>query len=166
MSALMRQFAGLLFLVGLLMFSPPAEAAGPAPGAGASYPADPASYQDDNVTFIPAKLWGRVEQEPLNLIATVIFALAITHTFLAAQFQKRSRDFERRLLQLEEELAQPGADIPDSETRSSDILGPVLPFYGGDRSRFRHLADPALHRYSSLQRLGHDGRLRGSRQRR
>jgi hypothetical protein len=115
MSALMRPFAGLLFLVGLLMFSPPAEAAGPAPGAGASYPADPASYRDDNVTFIPAKLWARVEQEPLNLIATVIFVLAITHTFLAAQFQKRSREFERRLLQLEEELAQSGADIPEAK---------------------------------------------------
>ena len=112
MFAVMRQFAGLLLLVGLMMFSPPAEAAGAAPAIGASYPADPASYQDDNVTFIPAKLWGRVEQEPLNLIATVIFALAITHTFLAANFQKRSRDFERRLLQLEEELAQPGADFP------------------------------------------------------
>jgi hypothetical protein len=115
MLAVMRPFAGLLLLLGLLMFSPPAEAAGPAPAAGASYPADPASYHDDNVTFIPAKLWGRVEQEPLNLIATVIFALAITHTFLAANFQKRSRDFERRLLQLEEELAQPGADIAEAK---------------------------------------------------
>jgi hypothetical protein len=114
MFAVMRPFAGLLLLLGLLMFSPPVEAAGPAPAAGASYPADPASYHDDNVTFIPAKLWGRVEQDPLNLIATVIFVLAITHTFLAANFQKRSRDFERRLLQLEEELAQPGADIPET----------------------------------------------------
>ena len=111
MFALMRPFAGLLLLLGLSMFSLPAEAAGPAPATGASYPADPASYQDDSVTSIPAKLWGRVEREPLNLIATVIFALAITHTFLAAKFQKRSRDFEHRLLQLEEELAQPGADI-------------------------------------------------------
>jgi hypothetical protein len=72
MFAVMRPFAGLLLLLSLLMSSPPAEAAGPAPAAGASYPADPASYHDDDVTFIPAKLWGRVEQEPLNLIVTVI----------------------------------------------------------------------------------------------
>lgn len=112
MFALVRPFGGLLLLLGLLMFSLPAEAAGPTPAAGPGYPADPASYQDDNITSIPAKLWGRVEQEPLNLIATVIFVLAITHTFLAAQFQKRSRNLERRLQQLEEEVDQPGADIP------------------------------------------------------
>src|SRR5260221_4307411 len=102
--------ARLLVLLGLLLFSPPTQAA---PVAGASYPADPASYHDDDVTSIPAKLWGRVQQEPLNLIATIIFALAITHTFLAAQFQKRSKSFEHRLLRLEAELAEPRAAVPE-----------------------------------------------------
>jgi hypothetical protein len=111
MFAPMQKLAGLLLLIGLLMLSPPAQAAGPV--AGGSYPADPASYHDDDVTSIPAKLWGRVQQEPLNLIATIIFTLAITHTFLAAQFLKRSRSFEHRLLRLEEELAEPGADVPE-----------------------------------------------------
>jgi hypothetical protein len=100
----------LLVLLGLLLFSPPTQAA---PVAGGSYPTDPASYHDDDVTSIPAKLWSRVQQEPLNLIATIIFTLAITHTFLAAQFLKRSKSFEHRLLRLEEELAEPGAAEPE-----------------------------------------------------
>ena len=88
----------LVLLLGFLLLSSSANAAGASTGA---YPVDPASYHDDGVTFIPAKLWGRVQTEPLNLIATVIFALAITHSFLSAQFLKRSRSIEHRLLRLE-----------------------------------------------------------------
>jgi hypothetical protein len=80
-----------------------------------AYPVDPASYHDDDVNFMPAKLWGRVQSEPLNLIATIIFALAITHTFLTAQFQKRSRRFEHRLLRLEEEAADPNVTLPEEK---------------------------------------------------
>ena len=106
----MRKLSGLLLLFGLLMLSQPAHAAA---AQGVSYPADPASYHDDDVTFIPAKLWGRVEREPLNLIATVIFALAITHTFLVSQFQKRSQSFEERLLGLEKQNS--GAAVSEKE---------------------------------------------------
>ena len=103
----------LLLLLGfLLLASPTLHAASVSAGA---YPADPASYHDDDVTFIPAKLWGRVQSEPLNLIATVIFALAITHTFLAAQFQKRSRSFEHRLLRLDEEQADPNLVVAEEK---------------------------------------------------
>jgi putative Na+/H+ antiporter len=103
----------LLLLICLLVLSSSAHAAGGA--TGLAYPVDPASYHDDDVTFIPAKLWGRVQSEPLNLIATVIFALAITHTFLTAQFQKRSHSFERRLLRLEEEAADPGVTVQEKK---------------------------------------------------
>ncbi|MGA7125498.1 MAG: putative Na+/H+ antiporter [Chthoniobacterales bacterium] len=103
----------LLLLLGfLLLASPSLHAASVSAGA---YPADPASYHDDDVTFIPAQLWGRVQSDPLNLIATVIFALAITHTFLAAQFQKRSRSFEHRLLRLEEEQADPNLVVAEGK---------------------------------------------------
>ena len=101
-----------LLLLSLLAFSSSAIAAGPSTGA---YPADPASYHDDGVTFIPAKLWGRVQTEPLNLIATVIFALAITHSFLSAQFLKRSRSIEHRLLRLEEDAADPNVVVPEEK---------------------------------------------------
>ena len=112
--ATLRRLSAVLFLLGLLSLPPSAHAAGAASSAGV-YPTDPASYHDDDVTFIPAKLWGRVEREPLNLIVTVIFALAITHTFLASRFQKRSRSFEHRLLQLEEEAADPNVVVPQEK---------------------------------------------------
>jgi hypothetical protein len=102
----------LFLLLGLLLLSSSANAAAVSAGA---YPADPASYHDDDVTFMPAKLWGRVQSEPLNLIATVIFALAITHTFLTGQFHKRSKSLEHRLLRLEEESQEPGAAIPEEK---------------------------------------------------
>jgi hypothetical protein len=105
-----QKFFRLLLLLGLLTLSPSANAAA---ASGGAYPADLASYHDEDVTFIPAKLWGRVQKEPLNLIATVIFALAITHTFLTAQFQRRSRSFEHRLLRLEEEVADPSVVVPE-----------------------------------------------------
>jgi Putative Na+/H+ antiporter len=108
-----QEFLRLLLLLGLLTLSSSAQAAGGA--AGLAYPVDPATYHDDDVTFMPAKLWGRVQSEPLNLIATVIFALAITHTFLTAQFQRRSRSFEHRLLSLEEEAADPNIALPEEK---------------------------------------------------
>jgi Putative Na+/H+ antiporter len=101
----------LLLLICLLALSSSAQAAGGA--SGLAYPVDAASYHDDDVTFMPAKLWGRVQSEPLNLIATIIFVLAITHTFLAAQFQKRSRSFEHRLSRLEEQAAHPDVTLPE-----------------------------------------------------
>jgi hypothetical protein len=103
----------LLLLICFLVLSSSAHAAGGA--TGLAYPVDPATYHDDDVTFMPAKLWGRVQTEPLNLIATIIFALAITHTFLTAQFQKRSRSFEHRLLRLEEEAADPNIALPEKK---------------------------------------------------
>ena len=108
-----RSTQRLLLLLCFLALSSTAHAAGGP--TGLAYPVDPASYHDDDVSFMPAKLWGRIQSEPLNLIATVIFALAILHTFLAAQFQKRSHSFEHRLLRLEEEAADPNVTVPNEK---------------------------------------------------
>jgi hypothetical protein len=110
LSPFTSHFRRVLLLLCFLVLSSSANAAAVSAGA---YPADPASYHDEDVISIPAKLWGRVQREPLNLVATVIFALAVTHTFLAGQFQKRSRSFEHRLLRLEEEAADPDVVVPE-----------------------------------------------------
>jgi hypothetical protein len=104
---------GLFLFIGLFVLSVPAKGATAA--TGLAYPADPASYNDDTVTFIPAKLWGRVQSDPLNLIATIVFVLAITHTFLASSFQRRSVTFEERLQRLEDEHEESGAAISERE---------------------------------------------------
>ena len=103
----------LILLFGPLVYSVPANAASAV--TGLAYPLDPATYNDDAITSIPAKLWGRIQHEPLNLIATVIFALAITHTFLTSYFLKRSATFEDRLEHLEDQHTKSGAAVSERE---------------------------------------------------
>jgi hypothetical protein len=71
-----------------------------------SYPVDTASYHDDNVPSVPAKLLGRIQQEPLNLVATIIFAFAIVHTFLASHFHKLAARLDKQLQKLEQREAE------------------------------------------------------------
>jgi hypothetical protein len=113
MSTATRKLSGLVLLLSLLIWSQPARAAGG--GSSGIYPLDPASYHDDAITDTAVKLWGRIQQEPLNLIATIIFALAIAHTFLASYFQRRSRSFEDRLLRLDEGESNAGAPVSETE---------------------------------------------------
>ena len=54
--------------------------------AGLAFPRDLQSYAD-NDTGILDQVTQRIESEPFNLVATIIFALAIFHTFLAARFR-------------------------------------------------------------------------------
>ena len=98
-------FPRLFLLLCTFVLSLPAAAAA---GTGGSYPVNPANYHDDAVPSILAKLLGRIEQEPLNLIATAIFALAITHTFLASYFQKLAKRVEEQLQALEEKQTDAG----------------------------------------------------------
>ena len=63
---------------------------------GASFPPDLSEYGDEG-TALWASLKGRVGVVPFNLVATVIFGLAIVHTFLATGFQRRGRRAEEEL---------------------------------------------------------------------
>lgn len=69
-----------------------------AKGAGApegeAFPRTLESYHDDSVAGLVPKLEGRIKVEPFNLIATVIFLLAICHTFLAAKFMSIAHRLE------------------------------------------------------------------------
>ncbi len=72
-------------LVWLLTGASCLAAAVPAPGAS-PFPPPLESYGDGQVQGLGAVLGHRVRQAPFNLVATVIFLLAIVHTFLAARF--------------------------------------------------------------------------------
>jgi len=50
------------------------------------FPLSLESYGDDNLDGIGAKIRNRIEFEPFNLIATLIFLCAIIHTFMASWF--------------------------------------------------------------------------------
>ena len=52
-------------------------------------------YRDQQIRSLFGKLIGRVQRAPLNLVATIIFFLAIIHTFLAAKFHKIDHRYQQ-----------------------------------------------------------------------
>jgi hypothetical protein len=54
------------------------------------------SYHDQPIPSLFGKLTGRIQREPLNLVATIIFFAAIIHTFLAAKFHKIAHRYQQR----------------------------------------------------------------------
>lgn len=52
------------------------------------------SYQDSHMKNIPVILQHRLQVEPFNMVATIIFFLAIVHTLMASWFQKTAHHFE------------------------------------------------------------------------
>lgn len=54
--------------------------------AGGAFPPEFASYQDADMSSVGAILKHRVNHTPFNLVATLIFLVAIIHTFLSSKF--------------------------------------------------------------------------------
>ena len=76
-----------LFVAGLLIL--PASmtlAAQPIPADADAFPRRLESYNDLDLSAIWAILKNQIDQEPFNLIATLIFFLAIVHTFMTGRF--------------------------------------------------------------------------------
>ena len=62
------------------------------------------TYNDQQISSLFGKLWGRIQREPLNAVATVIFFAAIVHTFLAARFRKLAHQYQRAYEAIEDLL--------------------------------------------------------------
>lgn len=60
----------------------------------ASFPLPLTSYGDEDIDGVINILKHRIEVEPFNLIATVIFLLAVMHTFMAGKFRQLAHHFE------------------------------------------------------------------------
>jgi Putative Na+/H+ antiporter len=71
----------------LAVLAPPGTlvAAGPGADPALAFPLPLERYQGEEGLSLPAVLAHRVRAEPLNLVATILFALAILHTFAAAR---------------------------------------------------------------------------------
>jgi Putative Na+/H+ antiporter len=65
----------------------------PRPAVDFPLPVD--SYHDQQIPSVFGKLTGRIQREPLNLVATIIFFGAIVHTFLAARFRKLAHNYQQ-----------------------------------------------------------------------
>jgi putative Na+/H+ antiporter len=79
-------------------------AAGPGPG-GARFPPPLDQYTGEEGLSLPDVLAQRARQEPMNLVATAIFVLAILHTFAAPKFLQASHRLRHRV----DEERGPGA---------------------------------------------------------
>jgi Putative Na+/H+ antiporter len=71
---------------------------------GIDFPLPVDSYHDQQIPSLFGKLTGRIQREPLNLIATIIFFAAIIHTFLTAQFRKIAHRYQQRYEAIEDLL--------------------------------------------------------------
>jgi Putative Na+/H+ antiporter len=95
----------LLLGLGLVLYltTLAATAAGlPRPAIDFPLPVD--SYHDQQIPAVFGKLGERIQREPLNLVATIIFFAAIIHTFLTAQFRKIAHRYQRRYEAIEDSL--------------------------------------------------------------
>lgn len=81
----------------------------------ADFPAPVESYADSRETNLWAKLAGRVQKNPFNAVATLLFMGAIAHTFLAAKFRKISHHFEHKHGAIERKLDEGRAGKSDLE---------------------------------------------------
>ncbi len=88
-----RVFFAALFLA--LACGTPAVRAADSPGASA-LPRPLDTYNDAASASVPEILLGRIEADPFNLVATIIFLLAICHTFLTAKFRRWAHLAEER----------------------------------------------------------------------
>jgi hypothetical protein len=72
-------------------------------------------------------LKARVEEEPFNLVATIIFFLAIAHTFAAPAFLRLSRRFE---LEHQEQLARAGRTLQSGSREEVSFKAQIFHFLG------------------------------------
>ena len=61
----------------------------------AEFPLPVDNYHDQQISSLFGKLMARIQREPLNAVATIIFFAAIVHTFLAARFRKLAHQYQR-----------------------------------------------------------------------
>jgi hypothetical protein len=90
------------------------------------FPVD--SYHDQQIPSLFGKLTGRIQREPLNLVATIIFFAAIIHTFLTAQFRKIAYRYQKRYEAIEH-LLHATDGLSDSGKKHDKLLFRAQLFY-------------------------------------
>lgn len=90
----MRVRAYSLILLALLLPAAAVAAGAGGPGTEAAFPPPLDSYQDSHLTALGEVLRGRIAAQPFNLVAAVLFLLAIVHTFLTAKLRHFAHHLE------------------------------------------------------------------------
>jgi hypothetical protein len=108
---------GLLFCLFCLLLGGSAQAAGDATTGHTNFPLPLESYNDYALPGVGAKLLHRIQAEPFNLVATLIFFGAIVHTFLAGKFLRVARRYHDALHALETPTAADPAELAQLDRR-------------------------------------------------
>jgi hypothetical protein len=74
----------------------------PTGGAKLNFPKPLEEYHDEQIPGVFAKLSHRIQSDPFNLLGTLIFVAAITHTFLASKLMHIAHRLEHQFHALEE----------------------------------------------------------------
>jgi hypothetical protein len=121
----MRRFLSLLLMLIL------ASMAGAETGTAASdFPRALSEYADPAGGRLMEVLRGRVEAEPFNLVATVIFLLAVLHTFAAARIQRWAHVVDQRHAERLKSKPRPKEANDDGQPDQVSFWGQVLHFFG------------------------------------
>jgi hypothetical protein len=103
-----------LVVIGTAMTS----AAEPVPTKSKEFPRSLDGYNDADAHGIWLILKNRIKQEPFNLVATLIFVLAIAHTFMTGRFMAIAHRWEHA----HEEKIKSGAAHRDSVHHGAELL--------------------------------------------
>jgi hypothetical protein len=101
----------------LILWAAVAPAAEPVSSEASAFPRSLESYDDADADSIWAVLKTRIEKEPFNLVATLIFFLAIVHTFMTGRFMSIAHKWEHEHEQkiesghAERNSVHPGAEL-------------------------------------------------------
>jgi hypothetical protein len=119
----------LLFLLAALLCAGTAYAA--ADPAAAVLPRPLESYAESNGGSLGQILRDRVAAEPFNLVASLIFLLAIGHTFLTAKFRHWAHVAEEaHAARMAGRAEAPTDDDDDGEPDDVSFKGQILHFFG------------------------------------
>jgi len=103
-------------------------ASAPGPGGALEFPPDLESY-DDSGRPILERLGKRIEADPFNLVGTLIFLLAVIHTFLCSKFIAAAHRLEHQ-----HELKREKGEVPRNSVshlaRLMHFLGEVEVVFG------------------------------------
>ncbi len=123
----MSSFVSRFVFLGLLLGTAPMALASAAIAAE-PFPRALATYADPAAAGVGAILRARAAAEPFNLVATLIFALAVIHTFLAPKIKHWGHVVEER--HRARMKIQPASANGDGHLEEVSFGGQVLHFFG------------------------------------
>ncbi len=121
----------LLILFSVIMGAPELLAAAADPATGPAFPLPLHTYADRDLPSVVDVLRHRIGVEPFNVVATVIFVLAILHTFLATKFMHIAHVWrDEHLAKVEAQRKARTTPVLEGEKESVSFKAEVMHFLG------------------------------------